>query len=252
MKAASIVFVILGMILSISLEILLIVDSMSAKLTGFIILSIILMLLTFVFGIAALVTMASDNKSIFVGIMCILFLSLLGGIFYLCWSPYSYSSSYASRSTTSLYRSSSSTKVIQQKTKTDELLKKAELIEKYNNLRNSNAITQEQFETIKQQILGGEKVENLNKQVPTNLSVSVSTTDIPHFDLDLYKNDLNNIRIGKTNMAIRDFNKLDCCVEANKEYRVTAKFGNKFQIMVDGKFLNLEEAEFAYIFLKKD
>lgn len=48
---------------------------------------VLLLILDIVVGILSLVTLGTNHKSVFIGIMNLLFCGLLGGIFYLCWNP---------------------------------------------------------------------------------------------------------------------------------------------------------------------
>lgn len=68
MKTASRIFIILGMVLNFSIN-------------------WILGVIGAAIGIIALVSLAKGQKSIAFGIVTILFCSVLGGIFYLCWKP---------------------------------------------------------------------------------------------------------------------------------------------------------------------
>ena len=80
MKKATIIFLILGMVITTVSNIL----SISPET---IIACIITIAFSLVFGGLALLSVFKGKKNIFFGIMALLFSGLIGGILYLCWNP---------------------------------------------------------------------------------------------------------------------------------------------------------------------
>ena len=85
MKGCTIAFVIIGTILTIVVGI---IGYPAAKQLNIGWFYILLIILSTIFGIIGLVTLGNNTKSIFIGIMLLLFNGLIGGILYLCWDPY--------------------------------------------------------------------------------------------------------------------------------------------------------------------
>lgn len=80
MKKATIVFLVLGMVITTASGIFTMKPESMVT-------NIISIALCLVFGGLALTSVFKGNKNIFFGIMALLFSGLIGGILYLCWDP---------------------------------------------------------------------------------------------------------------------------------------------------------------------
>jgi hypothetical protein len=86
MKIATIVFLVLGMIVTGAQNIS---QAMNPEnLTP--IVNYISIALALIFGILALVFVAQNKKNVAIGVCALLFSGLIGGVLYLCWKPDSY------------------------------------------------------------------------------------------------------------------------------------------------------------------
>lgn len=90
MKIASKIFIIIGIIVNVLLAIFSFVYS-PYEYQSFIvtirIFYIVISIISLIIGCIAFQTMEEENKSVAIGVFCIIFCSKLGGIFYLCWRP---------------------------------------------------------------------------------------------------------------------------------------------------------------------
>ncbi len=90
MKTASKTFIIIGIIANVLLAILSFVYSpyeYQSFIVSIRIIYIVISIISLIIGCIAFQTMEEENKSVAVGVFCIIFCSKLGGIFYLCWRP---------------------------------------------------------------------------------------------------------------------------------------------------------------------
>lgn len=204
---------------------------------------VLLLILCIVFGAAALISLADNKKSIFIGVMCLLFNGLVGGILYLCWTPYSTvarSGGYYSINRNINTRSRISTSSKQNTT----LEEKANLLTKYKDLLDNGSINQEEFDSIKQQIFNDEvKKESCS-------TFSSSRTIAPQFSSSPYKKYLKELRVGATLVANCSLIKGDLRIIKGANYRYVDHYAYTYQIVVDGKMCNLSEKEFVNIFFK--
>ena len=86
MKIATIVFLVLGMIVTGAQNIS---QAMNPE-NLMPIVNYISIALAVIFGILALVFVAQNKKNVAIGVCALLFSGLIGGVLYLCWKPDSY------------------------------------------------------------------------------------------------------------------------------------------------------------------
>ena len=241
MKGCAIAFNIVGMICTI---IVFIFNMPIANKLGLTWLYVLLLILCIVFGATALITLADNKKSIFVGVMCLLFNGLVGGILYLCWTPYSTavgSGGYYSANRNINNRNRISTFPKQNTT----LEEKANLLKKYKDLLDNGCINQEEFDSIKQQILNDKETKG------THSAYLSSRTIAPEFSVSPYRKYLKELRAGAMLVAGCSLIKGDLRIVKGASYRYVDHYAYTYQIVVDGKMCNLSEKEFVNIFFKK-
>ncbi len=241
MKGCAIAFNIVGMVCTI---IAFIFNLPIVNKLGLTWLYVLLLILCIVFGAAALITLASDKKSIFVGVMCLLFNGLVGGILYLCWTPYSTavrSGGYYSANRNINTRNRISTSPRQN----SSLEEKADLLKKYKDLLDNGVINQEEFDSIKQQILDDKDTKAAHSAYLSSRTIA------PEFSISPYRKYLKELRVGAMLVARCSLIKGDLRIVKGANYRYVDHYAYTYQIVVDGKMCNLSEREFVNIFFKE-
>lgn len=248
MKGCAIAFNIVGLVSTIVVYSIYIPFAAYAGLTGLILLYVVLLICCLASGISALVSLAKDEKLVFIGVMSLLFNGLVGGILYLCWNPSSIRgpSVYLIKDE-GLYshnRSTSSVKQVSNISKQNNSLEdKAFLLRKYKDLLDDEVITKEEYDKIKSQIFNDEEITKPN-------SAKSSDTVVPEFNVESPKAFLKQVHLGAMLTAKNDFTKGNLKIYKGNSCRYSAHYANTYQIIVDGEMYNLSELEFVYIFLK--
>lgn len=250
MKGCTVAFNIVGMVVTSIYCSIYIATFIRAGMTGYVFLFAILLILSILCGIAALVSLARDSKSVGIGVMCLLFNGLVGGILYLCWRPYiSQNTKVYETKEYGLYSNNRNTNIVKQNSKiakpTTTLEEKADLLKKYKDLLDSGAIDKEEFDNIKSQIFNDEV--NLKAHV----ALKNNNTTIPEFNTSPYKTALESTSIDTSLIALKDFSKGDLNIVKSGSYRYYAHYGNTYQVIVNEQMLNLSESEFVYIFFQQ-
>lgn len=147
MKTASKIFIIIGIIANVILTVLSFTYwpyEYQSLIVSIRIIYIIISIISLIFGCIAFQTMEEENKSIAVGIFCIIFCSKLGGIFYLCWRPSPKASKENDLST------NSSIGVVENKSISDDIEQKLATL---NKLRDENLISPEEYAEKRKELL---------------------------------------------------------------------------------------------------
>lgn len=205
MKGCAIAFNIAGLVLTSIFYSIYISVAANYGLIGLIFLYVVLLICCLASGISALVSLAKDEKLVFIGVMSLLFNGLVGGILYLCWNPSSSRgpSVYLVKDD-GLYshnRSSSSVKQVSSISKQNNSLEdKAFLLKKYKDLLDDGVITKEEYDKIKSQIFNDEEITEPN-------SVKSSDTEVPEFNAESSKAFLKQVHLGAMLTAKNDFTK---------------------------------------------
>ncbi len=244
MKGCAIAFNIVGMISTIVVYSIYIPIAAYAGLTGLIIVYVVLLICCLASGIRALVSLAKDEKSVFIGVMSLLFNGLVGGILYLCWNPGLSIYLVKDGGLYSHNRSSSSVKQVSSISKQNNSLEdKAFLLKKYKDLLDDGVITKEEHDKIQSQIFDDEEITEPN-------SIKSSDTEVPEFNLGSSKAFLKQVHLGAMLTAKNDFTKGNLKIYKGNSCRYSAHYGSTYQILIDGEMYNLSELEFVYIFWK--
>lgn len=88
MKKASTIFAIIGIVINVLYSAFSILLNQNNELTAFTLMTAIpTIVLTLGFGILVLKSLKKNEKKTWLGVVAILFVNILCGIFYLCWKP---------------------------------------------------------------------------------------------------------------------------------------------------------------------
>lgn len=122
----------------------------------YIFIAIIILLMALCFWISIIRHLNESNKSVRFGVAVLLFYSLVVGILYLIWNPYSYTS-HVVRGYSDIYTNNTNKSfytVVEENKKlsNDEIIR---LLKGFNDLKNSGAITEDEYEKKKKEILNG-------------------------------------------------------------------------------------------------
>lgn len=154
MKKATTIFVIIGMLATIALNIFEMMRYAQTEIAGFAAFLVALIIIAcLIVGICTLVSLYSDDRKVALGVLTIIFVSPIAGILYLCWQPYANYNGYKTTKPEPLSTfSSSKPTYYKEETKEDES-SSADELRKWSKLKEDGIITEEEFEEKKKQLL---------------------------------------------------------------------------------------------------
>lgn len=193
----------------------------------------------------------SYDKQTWIGVCNILFGIIFTGIFYLAWQPQSFRPRKLYSNSNRVVQRPHSSAIATNPKPTLTLNEKADLIKKYKDLFDTEAISKSEFDKIKKDILADSFNEVSVKTDSNEPNKSSSPTPIEWFDTKPYQADLACFLVGKAYYALKNFKKYDIEIKEGQSYRLTAHYSDTYQIMVNGNMVNLNTNEFIYAFIMK-